>query len=121
MKLSEHVESQGMWQINRGIDASINGKWGTDRIQVEIDEAKAEIDPLKGLEELIDVTIITFGGMYEAAKEAGIPFEELDRMLEAKLEINSLKYPESIRGMFETTEEYIQFCRDRWAANRGRE
>lgn len=113
MNLSELVEHQGNWQRERGMHL-INGRWCADRISDEVDELKAEKDPLKALGECVDILIITFGGMYEAAQAAGIPLDELDKLIELKLKINNEKYPlEELDGR--TAEDYITHCRVMWA------
>lgn len=89
MNLSELVSQQDKWEKERGID---NGNYNLDRIQVELDEAKAETNPLKVLEELIDTVIITAGGIAKACESAGIGFEQVDELLRTKLALNSRKY-----------------------------
>lgn len=89
MKISELVEHQSKWEGIRGIN---NGHYNIPRIQEELDEASVETDPLKALGELIDVVIITAGGMAKASGQAGISFEQVDEMIKAKLALNDLKY-----------------------------
>jgi hypothetical protein len=110
MNLSELISHQQAWEAERGIN---NPNCNIPRIQVELDEAKAETDPLKILEELIDVQIILAGGLAKAAEEAGCQIGDINEMILTKLAINSAKYQEEIFAANPTSTAII-FARHYW-------
>jgi len=111
MKWSELVSYQKDWETKRRID---NPNHNIDRIQVELDEAREATSPKDRLIELIDVAIITAGGMYKLCDELGIPYSEVDLMLRDKLQINELKYnPKLFEGV--TPEQGQMLARYYWA------
>lgn len=111
MRLSELVAYQKRWEGVRGIQ---NQNHNIDRIQVELDEAREEPNPYKRLIELIDVAIITAGGMYKLCDELGIPYSDVDFLLREKLQVNELKYnPKYFEGV--TPEQGQLLARYYWA------
>jgi hypothetical protein len=110
MKLSELVAHQREWESVRGIR---NGNDGIDRIQMELDEAKEADTPEQRIWELIDVFIISAGGIAGLADKLGIPNEQIDRMIEQKLYVNNRKYPaERFQEM--GTDDAIAYSRLVW-------
>lgn len=120
MHFSEAGRHQKAWQDARGMNEELNGRCNLDRIQVEIDEARAEPDPLLLLGELVDVLIISVAGAAMACEDAGVPVEELDNLILAKLALNDEKYPEHERDCFGDTQTYVDSMRSRWAEMVGR-
>jgi hypothetical protein len=110
MNLSELIHHQQQWESERGIN---NPNCNIPRIQVELDEAKAETDPLKILEELIDVQIILAGGLAKAAEEAGCQIGDINEMILTKLAINSIKYDVEV-FQSNPTEIAVTFARHYW-------
>lgn len=92
--ISHLIERQGTWEAKRGITQEINGRYNVNRIQTELDEMKAETDPLRALEEAIDVCIILAGGMAQACKALGLDPLQVDWMVMDKLAKNDIKYDE---------------------------
>jgi len=113
MKIQELITHQRTWESDRGIK---NPNHNLERTQVELDEAKNELDPLKRLVEYIDVLIIASGGMAKLVDELGLKDEDVSKMIESKLDINVEKYPEeSFYGI--TTSWAITRCRYMWSIN----
>lgn len=110
---AELCQYQQDWEEPRGLD-KLNVDYNIPRTREELDEAEAETDPLLKLEEMIDVLIVLHGGMYKLALELGMPYDSLDKMIEAKMITNSAKYSQSL---FDTrsTAEGVQAARHYWA------
>lgn len=89
MNLSELSRHQRNWEVERGID---NGKHNIERVQEELDEAREAVEPLDTLEEMIDVVIVLSAGMAKIVEELGLEDDFIDKLLEAKLVTNSIKY-----------------------------
>lgn len=110
MKLSELVAHQREWEESRGIR---NGNDGINRIQAELDEAMEAETPEQRIWEIIDVLIISAGGIAGLADKLQIPDEQIDQMINQKLFINSKKYPVD-RFQEMPTEEAIAYSRLVW-------
>jgi hypothetical protein len=111
MQIKELVSLQQYWESRRGIN---NGHFNIPRIRDEIDEAEAEQDPLKVLGELIDVIIITAGGLAKALEETGQT--NLDELIMAKIRLNNLKYPIYLFDEM-GAELAIPYCREIWRSS----
>jgi heterodisulfide reductase subunit A-like polyferredoxin len=116
MKLSELVSHQRNWESERGIK---NGNDGINRIQMELDEAREAETPEQRIWELIDVFIISAGGIAGIAEKLNIGDEQIDEMIVYKLGMNSRKYPVENFQQGWSTEEAIAYSRCVWAYLRG--
>jgi hypothetical protein len=104
------IQHQFDWETDRGID---NPQYNIPRIRIELEEAAVETEPLKVLEELIDVQIILAGGMAKAVKDAGYHIGDINEMILAKLAINSIKYDVEV-FQSNPTEIAVTFARHYW-------
>ena len=110
MSLEPFITHQKRWEQIRKIK---NGNFGGDRIQHELDEAKAEEDPYKKLIEYADVFIITMGSVGALLEALDMPDYFFDKVVEAKLEMNNIKYPPEVFELLET-DAAIGLCRAAW-------
>lgn len=89
MQIHELVSHQRQWEGNRGIK---NPNHNLDRTQLELDEAKEEMDPMKRLVEMVDVLIILSGGMARLCDDLGVKEDTIDDIIRLKLDLNDKKY-----------------------------
>lgn len=113
MSLEPYITHQKRWEKIRGIK---NGNFGADRIQHELDEAKAEDDLYKKLIEYADVFIITMGSVGALLEALEMDDSFFEKVVEAKLELNDKKYPPEVFALLET-DAAIGLCRAAWKLN----
>lgn len=110
MSLEKHIKHQRGWERVRGIK---NNNWGGDRIQHELDEAKAEPDLYKKLVEYSDVFIITMGSVGALLEALEMPDDFFEKVVELKLQVNDEKYPWQVFALLDT-ENAVGLCRAAW-------
>lgn len=111
MEIDTLITHQIEWERIRGID---NPNDNLPRTLDELNEAFEETDPVKRLEEMVDVLIVLVGGMGKVCERLGIEPQEVNDLIEWKLSKNARKYDIEY---FESnpTNTAITFVRHYWS------
>lgn len=115
---SELIDAQYEFELPRGLLDHNTGEFVLHRLSEELGEVWEEHDAqnyLRMLQELIDVVIFSHSIMGDLCRRLDIAYEEVDRMIEAKMLQNAQKYHIS-HFSNRSTAEAIEYSRQRWTS-----
>lgn len=110
------IDSQYEFELPRGLLEHNQPPYTFHRLLEEVGEMWEEVDQkewLKALQEGADVVIFAHSILGYLARQAGVAYEEVDRMIEAKMLQNAQKYHIShFQGR--SPAEAIEYSRQVW-------
>lgn len=116
---AELIDFQYDFEEPRGLLEHNKGARGVSRMLDEVAEAVTELEDgnlNEMIGEVIDVVIFAHSILGWLARETGIPYDGIDRMIEQKMECNHQKYRVELFSQY-PVEEAIKIAREEWNKN----